>query len=193
MSAPARPAIVFRPLARTDFPLLTRWLADPAVHRWWFHETEPEAIERDFAPTVDGDDPSQDWIALADDVPLGLVQFGRYADFPEYEEELQALLPVPPGAASIDYLVGDARHRGVGLGTAMIAAFVARVWAAEPDVTTLLVPVMEANRPSWRALERAGFRRVARGPLEPDNPVDAGDPTHVVLRLDRPRGPAATA
>lgn len=119
-------------------------------------------------------------------MPLGLVQIGLYADFPEYEQELATLLPVPDGAASIDYLVGDPRHRGIGLGTAMIAAFVERIWAARPGITTLLVPVMATNRPSWRALERAGFRRVARGPLEPDNPLDEHDPTHLVMRLDRP-------
>jgi aminoglycoside 6'-N-acetyltransferase len=44
--------------------------------------------------------------------------------------------------------------------------------------------VVAANTASWRALEKAGFRRVASGDLPPDNPVD--DPLHHVLRIDRP-------
>lgn len=187
---PAR-AIAFRPLARGDFPLLARWLSDPVVHRWWHHETSPEAVERDFGPMVDGADPTRAYVALlggegTEGQPLGLVQLGRLAELPAWEEELSSLLAPPPGAASIDYLVGEAALRGIGLGTAMIAAFVERVWTTAPDVACLLVPVVAANRASWRALERVGFRTVARGPLEPDNPLDAGDPTHVVLRLDRP-------
>jgi aminoglycoside 6'-N-acetyltransferase len=46
------------------------------------------------------------------------------------------------------------------------------------------VSVVAANVASWRALEKAGFRRVAAGELEPDNPVD--DPQHYMLRIDRP-------
>lgn len=192
MTAPG-PGIRFRPLARGDLPLLATWLADPVVHRWWHHETSPGALERDFGPTIAGHDPSQDFVALLDATgasgrPLGLVQLSRYEDFPTEAVELSALTRVPAGAATIDYLVGEPELRGIGLGTAMIAAFVARVWQAEPDVTCLLVPVVARNRASWRALERVGFRRVARGPLAPDNPVDEADPVHEVLLLERPAG-----
>lgn len=43
---------------------------------------------------------------------------------------------------------------------------------------------MAANTASWRALEKAGLRRIAEGLIEPDNPVD--DPLHYVYRVDRP-------
>ena len=36
-----------------------------------------------------------------------------------------------------------------------------------------------------RAVERAGFRRVAAGELTPDNPIDNRD--HYVYQVDRPR------
>ena len=39
------------------------------------------------------------------------------------------------------------------------------------------------NRASWRALESAGFARVAEGELEPDNPADTR--AHVVYQLTR--------
>jgi aminoglycoside 6'-N-acetyltransferase len=44
--------------------------------------------------------------------------------------------------------------------------------------------VSSANQASWRALLAAGFRLVARGELEPDNPID--DRRHEILRVDRP-------
>jgi len=182
--------IAFRPLRRADFELLGGWLAEPVVLRWWNHETTPAAIDRDFGGSVDGREPTDVCVASFDDRPLGLTQRYSLAAYPEYVEELSPVLSVPPGALGIDYLIGDPELRGRGLGAAMIAAFVARSWAAFPDANDVIVPVSAANPASWRALERAGFERVAEGELKPDNPRDSRD--HYVYRRARPcPGPAA--
>lgn len=174
----------FRPLTRADFPLLAEWLAQPHVARWWNHETTAEALERDFGGIADGTEPGEDLLALLDGVPVGLVQRSRLDDYADYLEEFAALTAVPHAAVTIDYLVGDPERVGRGLGTAMIRAVVADTWRTRPGASTLLVAVVAANERSWRALERAGFRRVAEGPMEPDNPVD--EPLHYVYRWDRP-------
>jgi hypothetical protein len=41
-----------RPLQRSRFALLARWLAEPLVARWCNHETSAAAIEREFGPSV---------------------------------------------------------------------------------------------------------------------------------------------
>jgi aminoglycoside 6'-N-acetyltransferase len=179
-----RPTITFRRVTRADFTLLAEWLAEPHVARWWNHEFTDEAIERDFGDSVDGAEPNEDYLALLDDQPFGVVQFCSYSDYPEYLDELSATLPVPEGAVSIDYLIGDPTLVGQGLGTAMIRAFSDRIWQTDTTVTCVIVPVVSANRASWRALQRAGFQLAARGELEPDNPID--DSSHEILRLDRP-------
>lgn len=177
-------AITFRRVTRVDFPLIGRWLAEPHVERWWNHEHSPEAVEHDFGPSVDGAEPNEDYLALLDGEPLGLIQYSMYKDYPEYLAELNGLVTVPAHAASIDYLIGDPALTGRGLGTAMIAAFTDRIWLTNPAATCIIVAVVAANAASWRALIGSGFRRVARGDLEPDNPID--DRQHEVLRLDRP-------
>lgn len=179
----------FRPLGRDDFAVLRGWLERPHVARWWNHETHPDALERDFGGTVDGTEPSEDLLALHDGEPVGLVQRSRLDDYADYLEEFAALTAVPYGAVTIDYLIGDPARVGRGLGTAMISAVVADTWRAHPDTPAVLVAVVAANTPSWRALEKAGFHRVAEGPMEPDNPLD--DPLHYVYRWDRPGGEAA--
>lgn len=180
----------FRPLRRDDFPLLRGWLERPHVARWWNHETEPAAVERDFGGTADGTEPGEDLLALDDGVPVGLVQRSRLDDFADYLEEFAALTPVPAGAVTVDYLIGDPGRVRRGLGTAMIRAVVADTWVTQPGTDTILVAVVAANTASWRALEKAGFHRVAEGPMEPDNPVD--DPLHYVYRYDRPDTVAGT-
>jgi aminoglycoside 6'-N-acetyltransferase len=176
-------AIGFRRLRRDDFGLLARWLAEPAVARWWNHEVTPEAVERDFGPSVDGRDPAEMFLALSGDRPFGFIQRYRIAAEPEYAAELSRVCAVPPGALSIDYFIGETRWRGRGLGAGMIRAFVAHSWEVCPQADDVVVPVAVGNVASWRALEHAGFRRVAEGELTPDNPRDPRD--HFVYRQQR--------
>ena len=178
------PAISFRRLRRDDLRMLAAWLAEPLVARWWNHEISPAAIERDFGPTIDGHDATEMFVAMEHGTPFGLIQRYPIAAYDEYADELARDLLVPPGALSIDYLIGEPAARGRGLGAAMIGAFVAESFAARPDAADVVVPVAAGNERSWRTLERAGFRRIAEGPLVPDNPVDP--PDHVVYRIGRP-------
>jgi aminoglycoside 6'-N-acetyltransferase len=176
--------VVFRPLRREDLPLVGRWLAEPLVARWWHDDASPQGVEEQFGPCIAGREPTEVFLALETGRPFGLIQRYALAAYPDDLAQLSALCDVPPGALSIDYLVGEPDARGRGLGAAMITAFVALTWAAHPHAPAVVVAVAAGNRASWRSLERAGFRRVAEGDLPPDNPTDP--PLHVVHRLDRP-------
>lgn len=118
-----------------------------------------------------------------------MIQRYPFAAYPDYVEELASVCPVcpvPPGALSIDYLIGEPTFRGRRLGAGMISSFVAAGWPLHPDADDVIVPVATGNVASWRALERAGFRRIATGDLEPDNPIDPRDPRdHVVYAIRR--------
>jgi aminoglycoside 6'-N-acetyltransferase len=173
--------ISVQPLQRADLGLLAAWLAEPLVQRWWAED--PAAVEARYGPSLDGDDPTALYLGLENGVPFGFVQVYRFADEPGYTAELSEVCPVPAGALSIDYLVGSPAHRGRELGTALIAAAVELGFADHPDAQDVVVPVHADNRASWRALEKAGFTRVAEGDLEPDNPADTRD--HVVYRRHR--------
>jgi len=174
----------WRRVTAADLGLLRDWLARPHVRRWWHHETSAAAVERDFGPATRGEEPSEDLLVSLDGRPFGLVQRCRLIDYPEYLAELRALVPTPDDAITLDYLVADPDETGRGLGPVMLARIVERSWADHLSATCVLVPVVAANRASWRALEKAGFTRVAEGDLEPDNPIDA--PLHYVYRVDRP-------
>jgi aminoglycoside 6'-N-acetyltransferase len=180
----ALPDVQLRQMRRADLPLLSRWLAEPLVARWWDDDSSLDAVEAQYGPSVDGTDPTAVYLAEHEGRAVGLIQVYRFDDEPESLAELSTVCPVPPGALSVDYLIGEPEARGRGLGAAMIAAAVARGFADHPDAGELLVPVVAANEASWRALERAGGTRYAVGELEPDNPVDSRD--HVVHRFVRP-------
>jgi aminoglycoside 6'-N-acetyltransferase len=176
--------ISYRRLRPADFPLLGRWLAQPHVARWWNHETCPEAVERDFGPTARGEEPNEDLLVHVDGTPVALVQRSWLRDSPGYLAELAAITPVPDDALTIDYLIGDPAQTGRGLGPEIIRFVTERTWHEHPAARAIVVAVHVDNRPSWRALEKAGFVRAGTGEMTPDNPIDSR--SHHVYRLDRP-------
>ncbi len=175
--------LTFGRVTRSHFDLLSLWLAEPHVARWWNHDPSPEAVAMDFGPIADGLEPAEDFIAFHAGQPIGFIQFARFADYPDDREEIEDVYPVGDGAATIDYFIGDPRRIGRGLGSVMISAFVEFVWDRHPTVTHLVVPVNSGNVASCGALRKAGFRLVARGELQPDNPAHSW--SHDVFRLDR--------
>jgi aminoglycoside 6'-N-acetyltransferase len=184
MESQSVPQIRWRPVVEGDFALLADWLSRPHVHRYWHHDFSPEGVARDFGPGTRGEEAGEDLLVSIDGVPSALVQRSRIADYAEDFEELAAIVEVPDEAVTIDYLIADAGSTGRGLGTAIIRAVVADTWSAYPHAPAIIVPVVAGNIGSWRALEKAGFRRVGEGDMEPDNPID--EPLHVVSRIDRP-------
>lgn len=183
MTAPPPDDLRFRRTTRADLPLLQRWLRQPYVARYWAHETDDAAIERDFAGSIDGTDPSEDFVVELDRAPIGFIQRCRIHDYPEGHDELIALADVPAEAWTIDYFLGEPSALGRGLGTRAIREFTARCWADHPSCEAIVVPVAAGNVPSWSALRSAGYAHVINGYLPPDNPIDDG--RHHVFRIDR--------
>lgn len=180
------PTILFVPIQRNDFPLLSQWLATAHVARWWNDDPSLAAIEADYGGVVDGTEPAEAFIAYHDAVPIGLIQRYRMDAYPEYIAELEHILPVPEAACSVDYLIGPPAMLGRGLGTALVKQFVNATWPSATAPACIIVPVQAGNRASCRILERCGFAPVARGMMTPDNPMD--DCQHVIYRLNRPEG-----
>ena len=174
-------SLTFRPLQRSDFPRLSEWLATPHVLAWWRHEYDPASVEADFGAIVDGEDATEVFVIQEEGGPIGLIQRYRFDEDSDWDQTV-AVGTAPRPAAGIDYLLGDESRGGQGLGPRVIDAFVVATWEGYPDLVAIVVAVQQANRRSWRALEKAGFRRDWSGILESDDPSDAG-PSHVYVRL----------
>jgi aminoglycoside 6'-N-acetyltransferase len=174
------PVVELRPFTREDYWLLSTWLRDPLVARWWADDPSLIAIEEQYGPSVDGLDAAHILLASYDGAAYGLIQWYRYLDESDYVAQLGDAVDLPDDATSIDYLIGSPELRGRGLASAMVAAVLVPIRQAGSK--TVVVPVHADNEDSWRLLERCGFRRVGEADLEPDNPAD--DRRHVVYRID---------
>jgi aminoglycoside 6'-N-acetyltransferase len=174
----------FRPLAREDFPMLASWLARPHVQVWWQHDPSSASIEEDFGPGVDGEDAVEYFVVSIDGQESAFIQSCQLCDEDEWWRALQ-VVNAPRDAFTVDYFIAESSLVGQGLGTAMIGAFLKDRWRRYPDATCSIVDVDPANPPSWRALEKNGYRAVWEGQLDLSDPRDQG--TSRVYRLDRPK------
>jgi aminoglycoside 6'-N-acetyltransferase len=169
-------AVSFRPLERTDFALLVKWLALPHVAPWWSDEPTVTALEASYGPSVDGTDPTEGFIIELEDRPVGFIQRYRLDDYPPWAQALGI-----EHGAGIDYLIGAPELIGVGLGPVIVSSFTTLTFERYPDVERMGVAVQQANHRSWRALEKSGYERVFEGMIDSDDPSDAG-PSYVYVR-----------
>jgi aminoglycoside 6'-N-acetyltransferase len=135
------------------------------------------AVEASYGPTVDGDDPTEAFIVELDGRAVGFVQRYLLDDYPAW----CAALAVEQ-AAGIDYLIGVEELTGAGLGPVIVDAFTTVTFDKCGGIDRLAVAVQQANRRSWRALEKAGYHRVFAGIIDSDDPSDAG-PSYLYVRL----------
>ena len=175
----------FRPIARADFPMVSRWLRQPHVARWWCDDPAPEAVEAEYGGVIDGREPAEVFIASRDGRAVGLVQRFPLAGYSHYRDQVAAWTEVPDHAWSLDYFLGEPDVLRIGWGTVLVGQLTRSIWDRAPEAPAILAPVHAHNRASWRVLERNGWRRVAVAQLEPDHPADSRE--HFILRIDRPR------
>jgi aminoglycoside 6'-N-acetyltransferase len=133
-----------------DVPLLQEWDRDPDV------------------AASGGDDGAFDWeyeiprvfpwrellIAEWEGEPVGFLQLIDPA-----EEESHYWGACDPDLRAIDIWIGAARHRGSGIGTAMMRAAIERCFAP-PHVTAVIIDPLVSNVRAHRFYERLGFRFV---------------------------------
>jgi aminoglycoside 6'-N-acetyltransferase len=166
--------VTLRPLTEADLPLVSRWLAQPHVARWWRDPADLESVRTQFRPCLTGADPTEVFVIEVAGQPAGIIQQYRVDDEPEWARAVAATGAVTANAAGIDYLIGEIAHIGRGHGTAAISAITARAFGRYPDADVVVAAPQQANVASWKALERAGYQRWWAGQLESDDPGDAG-------------------
>lgn len=168
------PDLAFRPLTATDLPLLHAWLARPHVAEWWGTPASLAEVEEDYAPAIAGTVAQQCYLAFCGGEPFGFIQ--SYVAVAAHEEGWW-LDEHDLGVRGIDQFLAEPEQLGRGLGTAMVRAFVAHLFA-DPTVTRIQTDPTPDNRRAIRCYEKAGFHAVGE--------VDTPDGRALLLRCDRP-------
>ena len=146
----------FRLVTADDVEMLHEWLHRPHVAEWWAPTPTLEEVRAEFV----GDSPEgpsvRPYIAQVSGEPVGFIQSYVAAEAGDgwWPDETD------PGVLGIDQYLADATRLNQGLGTAMVQAFVARLFG-DPAVTRVQTDPDPANARAIRCYEKAGFRRIA--------------------------------
>ena len=157
-----------------DMPMLHEWLQRPHVAEAWTPTPSLDEVIEDFAPKTHPDYPVQGYIAFDGDHAIGFIQSYVVKDCGDgwWEDETD------PRARGIVQFLANADQLGRGLGTAMVKAFVARLFE-DPTVTQVQTDPNPRNARAIRCYEKAGFRAIQE--------VDTPDGRALLMICDRMR------
>ena len=152
--------------------MLHEWLQRPHVAEWWTPSPSLEDVVEEFTPLTRPGHRDQGYIALEEGRAIGYIQSYVVKDAGDgwWEGETD------PGARGIDQFLADAATLGRGLGSAMVTAFVARMFE-DPAVTKIQTDPDPRNARAIRCYEKAGFRAVRE--------VDTPDGRALLMIRDR--------
>ena len=155
----------FRPLVAADLPMLHEWLGRPHVAQWWKAPPSYAGVAAEFREHLDPRFTTHGYIALHRGEPAGFIQSYHVMGSGDgwWPDETD------PGARGIDQFLADGKALGRGLGSAMISAFVERLFE-DPAVTKVQIDPSPDNLRAIRAYRRGGFEPQSEV-MTPDGPA----------------------
>jgi aminoglycoside 6'-N-acetyltransferase len=149
--------VEFRRLEELDFPMLTAWLAQPQVRK--FYQKTPVSlvdVALEYTASVRGEEPSHCHLALAAGTPFAYLQCYRNVDYPGWAN----LIGVSEGI-SVDLFIGDPTFLHRGFGRAALGHYLERIaFPHYPAETRAYIAHERANLAARRCSEAVGFRPV---------------------------------
>ncbi|HEY8292206.1 MAG TPA: GNAT family N-acetyltransferase, partial [Thermomicrobiales bacterium] len=169
-------AIGFRRMTMDDLPRMHRWLETPHVLEWWGGVAPSvEAVAGKYGPRIRGEGPTDPYLILSGERPIGYIQTYMIRAYPEYA----AVVDTDADAAGVDLFIGEVAYLHQGLGSHILRAFLREIIFGMGDATSCIIGPSEANRIAIRAYEKAGFRSFKTVP-------SANEPTlEYLMRITR--------
>jgi aminoglycoside 6'-N-acetyltransferase len=139
-----RSDVTFEPLSLRHRPLLVTWTAQPHVKEWWSEADDD--IDSFFEPAE-----HSPYIAYVSSEATAYIQSYPPSPLPKYAWQ-NAL---PPSARGIDLFIGPPDKIGKGIGTRIIRAFAAKLFAE--GATQVVIDPDKRNARAVAAYLKAGF------------------------------------
>jgi RimJ/RimL family protein N-acetyltransferase len=145
--------------------MLHAWLCRPHVSEWWGPCPSRAEVEETYLPMTDSGSATRGHIAMLRGQPIGFIQSYVVMGSGDGWWEAQS----DPGARGIDPFLANPEQLGLGLGSAMVRAFVESLFV-DARVTKVQADPSPDNLRAIRSYLRAGF--VPHGEVAtPDGPA----------------------
>lgn len=160
--------VTLRLMTEDDLVMLHEWLNRPHIVEWWGGEAERPTLEEvleHYRPRVLAEESVTMYIAMQASEPIGFAQsyIALGSGDGWWEDETD------PGVRGIDQSLANPEQLNQGLGTNLVRALVALLFA-DPSVTKIQTDPAPHNHRAIRCYEKAGFVR-QRVITTPDGPA----------------------
>ncbi|HBY97813.1 MAG TPA: hypothetical protein DEP84_28380 [Chloroflexi bacterium] len=147
--------IRFRRLRASDLGLMHTWLNTDPVMRWYGNKPcSYDEVVQEYVPSINGQQPTDPFLILYEEIPIGYIQTYKIADYPDYSRYVQ----VDEDAAGLDLFIGEAQYIHRGLGSLVLTRFLREIVFQGSDTVSCLVGPEPQNTVAIKAYEKAGFR-----------------------------------
>lgn len=144
----------FRRVEAGDLALLNRWYHAPHVLQWYtFRLYSNEEVVAKMLPRIRGESPTDPYLILVVELPVGYIQTYRVVEHQEYNQYVQA----DEHTAGLDLFIGEADYLHRGLGAPILRAFLEQIVFVQPWAKACIVGPEPGNQVAIRAYEKAGF------------------------------------
>ena len=98
--------IRFKRAKGSHLSLIHRWLNTPHVSRWWPGEGPSyREVEDKYIPRIEGREPTEPYLILHGEKPIGYIQTYRISDHPAYQEHVRFAR-----SAGVDLFIGEPEY-----------------------------------------------------------------------------------
>mgnify|MGYP003577375913 CR=1 FL=1 len=137
----------FIPVEPRHLNMISEWLAEPHVAKWWNANPEGEIAEIAGHMNSISVEP---FIIMLGDEPIGYLQ-----TYDPHLEDDHPYQDQPAGTLGMDLFIGEYELTGQGHGARLIDEFVSLLF--EEGIPRVIIDPDPANKQAIRAYEKAGF------------------------------------
>ena len=166
--------INFRLLGIQDLNYMYKWLNNGFAQQWYGKkEFTMRDIEKKYIPCIKNEKPTQAYLILYNDTPIGYVQTYKILDYQEYAQSIN----INENAAGLDIFIGEQDYIHKGLGKYIIKKFLDEIVFKLSDSDSCILGPEPDNIVAIKTYEKVGFKYIKS--------VETEDGIEYLMRIGR--------
>lgn len=142
---------IFKPLQKTDLPLLFEWLSLPHVAEWWRETKDYESFAKKYKNYIAIDEVGP-YLIYDKDKPIGYISWYDAAHDPIRNETF------PKPTYGMDMFIADLNYLGKGYGQKIIKQFIDEIIMPMNPAKIIIDPEI-TNERAIHVYEKVGFMK----------------------------------
>lgn len=157
--------ITFKKAAFENYETVLKWLAEPHIIEFWDNSQEHKDdilifMKGRIEPSPYFEGIFDYWLGFIDNEPFCLLMTSDVLPYQDLPENWIAHLSKAGKTYTIDFMIGNKKYLGKGLGGETLDQFTRHIHSNDPKVDTFIIDPAFANPRAKKVYEKGGFNVV---------------------------------